>query len=56
MLPSFFSSSFFFTFLPLKRGGPTVAIQPTLNGSSVSLPRSNERTDVIISYISFSFF
>nr|DAI05080.1 MAG TPA: hypothetical protein [Caudoviricetes sp.] len=38
MLPSFFSSSFFFTFLPLKRGGPTVAIQPTLNGSSVSLP------------------
>jgi len=37
MLPSFFSSSFF-TFLPLKRGGPTVAIQPTLNGASVSLP------------------
>ena len=38
MLPSFFSSSFFYTFAIKKRGGPTVAIQPTLNGSSVSLP------------------
>lgn len=55
MLPSFFSSSFFFYIFTIKKRWAYCGYSAHLKWLISITPRSNERTDVIISYISFSF-